>query len=121
MKAGMPSPNLMRPLLAGWVLAALTALGLPSSLAAQPRNEEIESVLHAQLAEEASPLAPVTINGERSVVTTDGNVRLESDGSISGLGHLAPRASLAPLPRGVIVQLSQPPLLAVAEIGRAHV
>lgn len=119
MKAGMPSPNLMRPLLAGWVLAALTALGLPSSLAAQPRNEEIESVLHAQLAEEASPLAPVTINGERSVVTTDGNVRLESDGSISGLGHLAPRASLAPLPRGVIVQLSQPPLLAVAASGRA--
>ena len=108
------------------VLAMASALSVtlfvPLSANAQQDPALQEQVLYAQVSEDPSPLSPVVINGEPSVVSTDRVVMHEKNGAITGLGHLSGTGlgHLSGLQRsteashGVLVQLSKPPLLAAA-------
>ena len=102
--------------------ALSVTLSVPLSANAQQDPALQEQVLYAQVSEDPSPLSPVVINGEPSVVSTDRVVMHEKNGAITGLGHLSGTGlgHLSGLQRspeashGVLVQLSKPPLLAAA-------
>ena len=94
--------------------ALSVTLSVPLSANAQQDPALQEQVLYAQVSEDPSPLSPVVINGEPSVVSTDRVVMHEKNGAITGLGHLSGLQRSTEASHGVLVQLSKPPLLAAA-------
>lgn len=92
--------------------ALSVTLSVPLSANAQQDPALQEQVLYAQVSEDPSPLSPVVINGEPSVVSTDRVVMHEKNGAITGLGHLSGLQRSTEASHGVLVQLSKPPLLA---------
>ncbi len=104
--------------------ALSVTLSVPLSANAQQDPALQEQVLYAQVSEDPSPLSPVVINGEPSVVSTDRVVMHEKNGAITGLGHLSGLQRSTEASHGVLVQLSKPPLLAAAILrksGGAHI
>lgn len=80
----------------------------------EAQQQPAAQIVHAQLAKDVSALAPVTLNGERKVASTDRAITLEANGVASGLDYLSGTHDLERGNDRVLIQLSQPPLLAMS-------
>lgn len=113
-----PAPVALRP--GSWLRRCLCTLSiLTSSLVtlSYSQAEELAEVqtVQAELSTNASPLGAVTINGNRQTAATDRSVTVDATGVVTGLDHLSGAQGLEPPSEGVLIQLSQTPLLAVSQ------
>ncbi len=112
-----PAPGELRPW--SWLLRCLCTFLIFVSilvplLDSQAEGDAEAQTVRAELATDSSPIGAVTINGKRQTATTDRSVTVDANGVITGLDHLSGPQDLNQPSDGVLIQLSQPPLLAIS-------
>ncbi len=97
-------------------MRAAIVLLLLSAMAPEPLQAENSAEPHtvyAELATNSSPLGAVTLNGSRQVTSSARTLTVDASGVVTGLEHLSGPQDLNQKSEGVLIQLSQPPLLAM--------